>query len=459
MFIFAFIFSNLNKTFQITTYINLFKNIIVSLPALVCIFNYKLIIKNKALIFLLLVFCPLILFGFVGIYKLISIYILIIFAFFLSFLFHEDFLFNYGIIKRLKNFLAFFIYFYLIIFVIDIFMFDNDNIKIISNEFYDDSQSGITNFNLGNILLNFQYLFKYSKYFDLTIFAVIFLIYNSYGIKLIKSNKFLITAILIFFILQGNTISVIIYIFFLFLIIFLNYKQKIKNFYIITFLTIVFILIASVVDILSYNGFIKYKSNQYNYNNNNFALKDNVHPIFSKTIIISKIDKLASHRLQRWVAPCSFLEKRYSQFPYINHQNELSKLSFQYKCAYSGDEKKILSDNFLNYQIKPKFYYGSFLDKISRNFSLDNGWFESLYLFGFLWFCFLIFINLKIIISSFYNNKNDFVILTVIFIYFFLETGIHSTGNIFAIIYYVLIFKTVKEKKIYNDFNYSMFKE
>ena len=28
-----------------------------------------------------------------------------------------------------------------------------------------------------------------------------------------------------------------------------------------------------------------------------------------------------------------------------------------------------------------------------------------------------------------------------------METGIHSTGNIFAIIYYVLIFKTVKEKK------------
>ena len=47
LFIFAFIFSNLNKTFQITAYINLFKNIIVSLPVLICLINYKLTIKNK----------------------------------------------------------------------------------------------------------------------------------------------------------------------------------------------------------------------------------------------------------------------------------------------------------------------------------------------------------------------------------------------------------------------------
>ena len=71
---------------------------------------------------------------------------------------------------------------------------------------------------------------------------------------------------------------------------------------------------------------------------------------------------------------------------------------------------------------------------------------KSLFIWLFMVF-FLIFIKFKNYNFVFYNNKNDFVILTVIFIYFFLETGIHSTGNIFAIIYYVLIFKTVKEKK------------
>ena len=82
---------------------------------------------------------------------------------------------------------------------------DNDNIKIINNNSFDDSQSGITNFNLGNILLSFQNLFKYSKYFDLTVFSIIFLIYNSQGIKLITNNKVFITATLLFFILQGNS--------------------------------------------------------------------------------------------------------------------------------------------------------------------------------------------------------------------------------------------------------------
>ena len=379
------------------------------------------------------------------------------FAFFLTTFFDKDFLYNYRITNRLKNFLAFFMYLYLIVFIIDIIFLDNDNIKIINNNFFDDSQSGITNFNLGNILLSFQNLFKYSKYFDLTVFSIIFLIYSSQGIKLITNNKVLITAILLFFILQGNSISIIIYLFFLSLIFFLDLKQKKKIIYTITFLATIFICIMSVVDILSYKGFIKFKYNQYNYNNNNFSQSENVNPLFGKTIILTKIDQLTSYRLQRWIAPCTFLEKRYSQFPYLNYKNEISKASFQYKCAYTGNKKKLFSDNFLNYQLKPTFYHGSFVDKISRNFSIDNGWLESLYLFGFLWFFFIIFINLKIIISSFYNNINDFVILTVIFIYFFLETGIYSTGNIFAIIYYVLIFKTVKEKKIYNDFNRSMF--
>ena len=142
------------------------------------------------------------------------------FAFFLTTFFDKDFLYNYRITNRLKNFLAFFIYLYLIAFIIDIILLDNDNIKIINNNSFDDSQSGITNFNLGNILLSFQNLFKYSKYFDLTVFSIIFLIYNSQGIKLITNNKVLITAILLFFILQGNSISIIIYLFFLSLIIF-----------------------------------------------------------------------------------------------------------------------------------------------------------------------------------------------------------------------------------------------
>ena len=174
LFIFSFKFSNLNKTFQITAYINLFKNIIVSLPVLICLINYKLTIKNKPLIFLLLVFCPLILFGFVGIYKFISMFVLVMFAFFLTTFFDKDFLYNYRITNRLKNFLAFFIYLYLITFIIDIIFLDNNKIKIINNNSFDDSQSGITNFNLGNILLSFQNLFKYSKYFDLTVFSIIF---------------------------------------------------------------------------------------------------------------------------------------------------------------------------------------------------------------------------------------------------------------------------------------------
>ena len=277
------------------------------------------------------------------------------FAFFLTTFFDKDFLYNYRITNRLKKFLAFFIYLYLIAFIIDIIFLDNDNIKIINNDFFDDSQSGITNFNLGNILLSFQNLFKYSKYFDLTVFSIIFLIYNSQGIKLITNNKVLITAILLFFILQGNSISIIIYIFFLSLIIFLDLKQKKKIIYTITFLATIFIGTMSVVDILSYKGFIKFKYNQYNYKNNNFSQSENVNPLFSKTIIFSKIDELSSRRLQRWIVPCTFLEKRYSQFPSFNYKNEVSKV---YKtCPFSDNKGFLTCDEynlFLRGELKPK---------------------------------------------------------------------------------------------------------
>ena len=96
----------------------------------------------------------------------------------------------------------------------------------------------------------------------------------------------------------------------------------------------------SVVDILSYKGFIKFKYNQYNYNNNNFSLSQNVNPLFSKTIIFSKLDKLTSHRLQRWIAPCTFLEKRYSQFPYLSYKQRYQKFLFNINALIK--QKKII---------------------------------------------------------------------------------------------------------------------
>lgn len=344
--------------------------------------------------------------------------------------------------------LLFFLYFLILIFFAYNFFFNFDNL----NNFYDikkpltdDSYSGLTsNINL-SIIYKFQSLFKYSKYLDNVILFIVFIIYLAQPQNFFKKNLFLIFFTLVFLIIQGNEISLFA---FLALIFLSEFKKKLQLKKILTFIFLIIVL-SVVIDILYFNNnSIQNKiEDSYNLNNTNISKTQYTNKFFKKTLILRFLDEKSSFRIQRIIAPCDFLKRKYSNFPLIN-KNNITFLSYQYRCHYYNDNVKLVSNNFLNFRIDPNFNAGSLGDKLIRFYHLDSGIFEILYKYGILFFLFIISLNLFIIFLTFKSNYHYGIIMLILFGYFIVESGLYSTGNILSIIYNFIFTKTFFMKNL-----------
>jgi hypothetical protein len=448
LFIFIFIISNFNSDTLSNLIINtvfgdqisLIKNIIIILPTIFIFLNLKLFL-NKKFLLLLSIFSPLVLFGFVGIVNYLTIVSLIIFSTCVNIIFNKKKLLNILIIEMLKK-LLFFLYFLILIFFVYNFFFNLDNLNYlyeIKNSFVDDKYSGLTSNINFSIIFKFQSLFKYSKYLDNVILFIIFFIYVGKPENFLKKNLFLILLTLIFLIFQGNDISVLII---LSLIFFSQFKKYLQLNKILKIIFLIILLIISIDILYFYNNNIQTQKNKYyNLTNSNFTKTQYTNEIFNKTLILRFLDIKSSFRIQKIFAPCDFLKRNYNAFPKID-KNNITFLSYQYRCHYYNDNVKLVSNNFLNFRIDPNFNAGSIGDKLIRFYHLDSGIFEILYKYGILFFLFVVSLNLFIIFLTFKSNYHYGIIMLILFGYFIVESGLYSTGNIFSIIYNFIFTKT-----------------
>jgi len=450
IFLSLFIVTNLNQNIIQIKEINLLKNFIVFLPTIFFFFNLKLFL-NKSFLFLLSVFSPLLFFGFVGMINYLIITSLIIFSIFFNISFTKEKFLNPHVTNHLKKFLFFF-YFIFIFWAIFGFLSQELNYyygldKLNNNDVY----SGITtNINLLSIY-EFQLLFKYSKYFDQVILFIIFFIYVSQPKNFLKKNLLLNFFTLIFLIIQNNSLSILIFCLLIFFIQFQKYIIK-KKFLTIILLSTTLIFFLDVI--LFYNK--NFQSKKYlakNKSNSNISSIEHVNEIFENTLILNFLDKTSSFRLQRIIAPCDFLKRRYHRNPVFDGE-KIYGLSYQYRCQYYDDKIKLLSNEFLNYRFEPNFNTGSKIDKLIRSYHIDSAVFEILYKYGILVFIVILLINFYTILLAFKLNYHYGIVMLILFVYFIFESGLYSLGNLFSIVYnffftrtiYLTNFKNVKLK-------------
>lgn len=448
IFLSLFIAANLNQNIILIKEINLLKNFIVFLPTIFFFFNLKLFL-NKSFLFLLLIFSPLLFFGFVGIINYVIIISLVIFSIFFNIFFTKEKFLNLHVINHLKKFLFFFYLIFISLVIFGLLSQEQNNYYGLDQLNISDFFSGVTtNVNL-LIIYEFQMLFKYSKYFDQVILFIIFFIYIGQPKKFLKKNLLLIFFTLIFLTLQGNALSILLFCLFIFFVQF----QK----YIISKKFLMFVLIITTLIFFLDIFFFHNKNIQYekylakNKNNSNISYIENVNEIFDNTLILNFLDKASSFRLQRIIAPCDFLKRRYNRYPSI-YAEKIDGESYQYRCHYYDDKVKLISNEFLNYRFESDFNRGSRIDKLIRYYHLDSGVFEILYKYGLIVFLIFLFVNIYAIFLVFRLDYTYGIVALILFVYFIFESGLYSTGNLFSMLYNFILTRTFFLKNF--NFNY-----
>ena len=424
------------------------KNFIVFLPTIFFFFNLKLFL-NKSFLFLLLVFSPLLFFGFVGMINYVIIISLVIFSVFFNIFFTKEKFLNLHVINHLKKFLFFFYLIFISLVIFGLLSQEQNNYYGLQQLNKNDVFSGITtHVNLVTIY-DFQMFFKYSKYFDQVILFIIFFIYISQPKNFLKKNLPLIFLTLIFLITQNNALSILI---FGLLIFFIQFKKYIMSKKFLMFILIVPTLIFFLDILFFYNKNFQFKKNlAKNKYNANISSIEHVNEIFDNTLILNFLDKTSSFRLQRIIAPCDFLKRRYNRNPLFEGE-KIYGVSYQYRCHYYDDKIKLISNEFLNYRFEPNFNRGSKIDKLIRYYHLDSAVFEILYKYGFIVFLTFLFINIYGIFLVFRLDYTHGVVALILFVYFIFESGLYSTGNLFSILYNFILARTFFLKNF--NFNY-----
>jgi len=278
---------------------------------------------------------------------------------------------------------------------------------------------------------------------------------------------------LFFIFIITRTKKINIYIFFplFFAILYFLYKFEMRSQFLIM-TTAILLFYLNKVQILQWNKILKLLSTSsiifiliLNFSN----LRYPPNPILSKfqnNILYSiiAIDDFSSQRISRFISPCKWADERY----YLNRKlDTMLENSNSYKnCSIYdlNDEIPIIPIFFLNYQNidliipyteKNKNFLKEIFNihKISESMNLDNFLNEFLRFNGVIAFVYFLIIFLILIIRLQKKcNENLLLILFPFSIYFVLQSGFGSPGNLIFIVFVIIIYRLINsEKKIFNN--------
>ena len=172
--------------------------------------------------------------------------------------------------------------------------------------------------------------------------------------------------------------------------------------------------------------------------------------VFEKVLI--QIDEITSLRLSRALNPCRWAEYRYFKSRTYFHMVD----GDGYKnCPYDKNyEVTLLPLHFLDYSTE--IYSKNSLEKNtliknlkdlndkSKEFNLDNFFSEYYYMNGKFFFIILIIILSKVFYFLYYYSydKKNLTYLSLILTYFLFHSGLFAPGNLMAIIFNIILYKS-----------------
>lgn len=409
----------------------------------------------------------------------------------------EDLLYSLGLseIKKIK---------YLIILIIclhSLFIVIKNNFYIKNNQYFDFFVLLFAPY-IFNGLLGLFIFFKAISAIFVGFYFAFFLQNKNYKKIINRYVIFLFTVFLLFLIFQDNFNfkeyfnhkndfgNLLLFLLFIFVIT----QEKTKNFYILGFLILVVLFLLYIFEMRSqflliflfilYFYFRRFRFIKWHkilklliifitlflVSLNLFNLKKPSNPYLSKfqnnlIYIIEIVEHVSSQRISRLIGPCEWANTRY----YLNRNfSDILEGNSSYKnCSIYNlnDEIPIVPIFFLNYKnidlVNPYFNNNGTLinelfrmHKINESMNLDNSFNEILRFNGVI--AFIYFFTIFSILIIRLQKKCNINLLFILFpfvIYFALQSGFGSPGNLIFIVFIILVYRLISnEKKVFNHY-------